>query len=274
MSGVWCVCSDSSPNTNNTLAHRHKHPPKKNQTITKKQHVVDDMEDIRRRRLGALAPDPVLGEPEPDVVRVWTSLPTREMLEAAAASTVQPPPPDKHAAARAERAVARGLAGGGAVAGGGLFGNPHDAGADADPEAGGVTQLSHHHHQEMDPKLLYDYRCRVLHMAKQQYAETYDAHMLTTPQMRALQAVTDAALDSAAVALCDWALLAPQCRLRGWPRALRALGAHRVLGAGAVAAGAYTQALDNLQTLVAFVRAHRHAQAVLQEHIRVRSAAF
>lgn len=38
--------------------------------LTTLQHVVQDMDDMRDRRLRDLGPDKVLGEPEPDVVKV------------------------------------------------------------------------------------------------------------------------------------------------------------------------------------------------------------
>lgn len=38
--------------------------------LTTLQHVVQDMDGMRDRRLAALEPDEVLGEPEPDVVKV------------------------------------------------------------------------------------------------------------------------------------------------------------------------------------------------------------
>lgn len=38
--------------------------------LTTLQHVVQDMDTIREQRLKALGPDDVLGEPEPDVVKV------------------------------------------------------------------------------------------------------------------------------------------------------------------------------------------------------------
>jgi hypothetical protein len=37
------------------------------------QHVVQDMDGMRDRRLHELRPDDVLGEPEPDVVKVWVN---------------------------------------------------------------------------------------------------------------------------------------------------------------------------------------------------------
>lgn len=38
--------------------------------LTTLQHVVQDMDGMRDRRLRELGPDEVLGEPEPDVVKV------------------------------------------------------------------------------------------------------------------------------------------------------------------------------------------------------------
>jgi hypothetical protein len=38
--------------------------------LTTLQHVVQDMDEMRDRRLRELGPDEVLGEPEPDVVKV------------------------------------------------------------------------------------------------------------------------------------------------------------------------------------------------------------
>lgn len=38
------------------------------------QHVVQDMDGMRDRRLHGLRPDDVLGEPEPDVVKVWNGI--------------------------------------------------------------------------------------------------------------------------------------------------------------------------------------------------------
>lgn len=38
--------------------------------LTTLHHVVQDMDSIRDRRLQELGPDAVLGEPEPDVVKV------------------------------------------------------------------------------------------------------------------------------------------------------------------------------------------------------------
>jgi hypothetical protein len=49
----------------------------------------------------------------------------------------------------------------------------------------------------------------------------FDQHLLSTLQVRTLQAVTDAALDEAGEALLDWQLLQPSCRLRGLPRLMQ-----------------------------------------------------
>lgn len=193
--------------------------------LTTLQHVVQDMDEIRDRRLRELGPDEVLGEPEPDVVKVWTSLPMSEMLSEAAANMVRPPTNLNSPAVKA-------------VAAAGL-----------------------------DVQLLYDYRCRMLHMVKAHYAQEYSQHLLTTQQVRILQAAADKALDEAGEGLKDWMLLQPSCTLRGLPWLMRAWRVHKLSGT-LVQAGVYTQQLSNLTLLVAFIHAHKHAQEVLREHIQ------
>ncbi|WIA41790.1 hypothetical protein OEZ86_009122 [Tetradesmus obliquus] len=188
-------------------------------------HVIEDMEHIREQQLAGLAPDEVLGEPEPDAVKVWSTLPTAEVLAQAAANTVRPALNTRGSAYAA--AVAAGL----------------------------------------DPQLLYDYRCRVLNMVKAHYADVFDQHLLSTLQVRTLQGVTDAALDEAGEGLRDWRLLEPSCRLRGLPKLMQIAKLHR-LSSTLVQATTYSQSLNNLQLLVGFIHAHRHAQEVLRQHIR------
>ncbi|KAF8058312.1 NHX8 [Scenedesmus sp. PABB004] len=194
------------------------------------QHVVEDMEAISERRLAALRPDEVLGEPEPDAVKMWSMLPTQPVLAAAQAACVRRPLREGCPAVAAARAAG------------------------------------------LDPQLLFDYRCRVLNMVKAHYADSYDAHMLTTLQARTLQGVTDAALDEAGEGLADWRLLEPSCRLRGLPRLARAWKLHR-LSTTLVQAATYGQGVSNLTLLVGFIHAHRHAQEHLRTHIHAVASA-
>lgn len=53
-------------------------------------------------------------------------------------------------------------------------------------------------------------------------AEAYGHHLLSTQEVRTLQAAADKALDEAGEGLRDWLQLEPSCRLRGLPRLLRA----------------------------------------------------
>lgn len=55
-------------------------------------------------------------------------------------------------------------------------------------------------------------------------AEVYEQHLLSTPQMRTLQSVSDTALDEAGVGLLDWKLLEPYCQMRGVPLLMQKLG--------------------------------------------------
>lgn len=52
-------------------------------------------------------------------------------------------------------------------------------------------------------------------------AEAYGHHLLSTQQVRTLQAAADKALDEAGEGLRDWLWLEPSCRLRGLPKLLR-----------------------------------------------------
>lgn len=61
----------------------------------------------------------------------------------------------------------------------------------------------------------------MLHMVKAHYAQEYSQHLLTTQQVRILQAAADKALDEAGEGLRDWALLQPSCTLRGLPWLMR-----------------------------------------------------
>jgi hypothetical protein len=62
----------------------------------------------------------------------------------------------------------------------------------------------------------------MLHMVKAHYAEAYSQHLLSTQQVRTLQAAADKALDEAGEGLKDWKMLEPSCTLRGLPKLLRA----------------------------------------------------
>jgi hypothetical protein len=62
----------------------------------------------------------------------------------------------------------------------------------------------------------------MLHMVKAHYAEAYSQHLLSTQQVRTLQAAADKALDEAGEGLRDWKMLEPSCTLRGLPKLLRA----------------------------------------------------
>eukprot|EP00775_Hariotina_reticulata_P012274 gene12274-12411_t len=186
------------------------------------KHVVEDMDDIRTQHLADMRPDEVLGEPEPVVVKVWSELPTDEVIAQAEASTVRPPIDCNTPEAKA--AVAAGL----------------------------------------DPQILYDYRCRVLNMVKAHYAEVYGQHMLSTMQVRTLQAVTDVALDKAGTGLGDWRLLEPNCRLKGLPELLRNWKLHHLFPTFAQAA-VYNQQLDNLQLLA--VETHALVSSLDEEHV-------
>lgn len=53
-------------------------------------------------------------------------------------------------------------------------------------------------------------------------AEAYNQHLLSTQQVRTLQAAADKALDEAGEGLKDWQRLEPSCTLRGLPRLMRA----------------------------------------------------
>ncbi|KAI8462237.1 MAG: hypothetical protein J3K34DRAFT_463028 [Monoraphidium minutum] len=91
--------------------------------------------------------------------------------------------------------------------------------------------------------------------------------MLSTLQMRTLQSIADVALDEAVGGLLDWKLLEPNCRMRGLPKLMQMCKVHRVAPT-LVQAAAYKQALSSLHLLVGFVCGHRHAQHVLEDHIR------
>jgi hypothetical protein len=58
-------------------------------------------------------------------------------------------------------------------------------------------------------------------MLKAHYAEAFGQHLLSTQQVRTLQAAADKALDEAGQGLSDWQLLRPSCHLRGLPGLLR-----------------------------------------------------